>query len=99
MTRPGPGLYIPHDFNPGLGTFGEDRCQVCWNSEDHVVHLMEKVSMSKVHTVDDYGGSGRVTLLYVNDVLIWTWAWHIDGPPSDDMLMLLNALQSIEGEA
>lgn len=41
---------------------------------------------------DDCSGSGRVTRLVVNDTLVWTWAWHIDGPPSNDARGLLRAL-------
>jgi len=41
---------------------------------------------------DDYSGSGRVTQVFRGGVLAWTWAWHIDGPPSDDAMSLLRAL-------
>jgi hypothetical protein len=46
---------------------------------------------------DDYGGSGRVTRIYRGDVVVWTWAWHIDGPPSSDCLSLLRALGVSDG--
>ena len=41
---------------------------------------------------EDFSGSGRVTQVLLGGVLVWTWAWHIDGPPSSDLQSLLDAL-------
>jgi hypothetical protein len=58
-------------------------------SDPDVVPLTE----SRVVVRDDYGGSGRVTQVIVNDTIAWTWAWHIDGRPSVDAAELLHALR------
>lgn len=41
---------------------------------------------------DDYTGSGQVTLVEDDDLVIWSWAWHIDGEPSLETILLLEAI-------
>lgn len=48
---------------------------------------------------EDFSGSGRVTQVLLGGVLVWTWAWHIDGPPSSDLQSLLDAFPRRENTA
>jgi hypothetical protein len=45
-----------------------------------------------VRVEDDRSGSGVVTVVSVDDVNRWSWAWHIDGDPPPGLLSLLDAL-------
>lgn len=48
--------------------------------------------MSDLRIEEDRSGSGRITQVFVDGAYVWSWAWHIDGPPSEETMSLLRAL-------
>lgn len=46
-----------------------------------------------VEAVIDRSGSGMTYRVIVNDVQVWSWAWHVDGPLDPVTDSLFTALQ------
>ena len=52
----------------------------------------------RVRVVDDWSGSGHIENVIANDVLVWGWAHHIDGPMSHDARSLLDAIKARQSD-
>lgn len=70
---------------------------VFWDADQgHVMNVMDDlIDMAKATPInirDVYSGSGRVTQVFIHNVCVWTWAWHIDGIPAAETTDLLRAL-------
>ena len=63
---------------------------------ERIPYIHKALQRPHIKINNDFGGGGKVTQVIIDDVLVWSWAWHIDGPPAPETIRLLEALQDAE---